>query len=152
MSLAVRIEIKTPIPSKKDALMPRKRGARGKGMIYRPETKALIDAVTSYCRIAWGPRPVIVHPRIEIFFYVTNASQDRDGILTTVLDCLKVARVIHDDCVRWFNGTLVIHPAEIVPTVRMARTVLLISETETEASAHGTNHNAAGSRQKKTAG
>lgn len=122
------IEIKCQVPSKKNKLRPRSARAKGRRHMYDEETRAALNAIETYARIAWGPAKVAVHPRVDVQFEVTNASQDRDGMWTTVLDCLKAARVIHDDNIRWFNGSIVHHPARIVPTARQARMILTLSE------------------------
>ena len=122
----VWIELKGRIPSKKNLLKPRSPRSRGRRHMYDEETRAMLTAVETQARIAWGPHRAVPHPRVDVYFETVNASQDRDGIWTTVLDCLKRAGVIHDDSIRHFNGTVVLHPAKIVAQARLARVYLCI--------------------------
>lgn len=81
--------------------------------MYDEQTAGELLALETYARIRWGPRPPLTHPDISVTFYCVNAAQDRDGMLTTVLDVLVKARVLTDDNMRHCNGAIVLRPAVI---------------------------------------
>ena len=122
------IDIRYPIPSKKNRLRPRAAGARGRKYFYDSETRAAVDAVALIARHAWRGQPAIEHPEMEVWIWCTNPRQDRDGILTTVLDGQVAGGVLFNDSIRWFNGRVTVHPAEIVPNARWARVVVMLSK------------------------
>ena len=95
-----------PPPGKKNLW---KRGKGGRTYIDS-ETAALIEALTTQARAQWKHEPV-THPNVMVCFHVASRRQDRDNMLTTILDCLKKAGVIEDDNIARFNGTLTVHPA-----------------------------------------
>jgi Holliday junction resolvase RusA-like endonuclease len=128
VSEIVRVHIPVQIPSKKNKLRPR---ANRRGYHYDEETRAQLDAIEAWILKAWRPRRAIAHPRIDVHYFYVNDGQDRDGIWTTVLDCLKKAGVIHDDNIRCFNGFVAHHPAQRVLHPRDAGVVLEITVTET---------------------
>ncbi len=130
--MIVRIHIPVQIPSKKNLLKPRAAGSRGRRYHYDKETTELIEAVQGWIHKAWNPRRAVAHPRVDVHYLVINESQDRDGIWTTVLDCLQKAGVIHNDNIRWFNGTVVHHPAKKVGHPRDAGVVLEVTFDEGE--------------------
>ena len=100
------------VPTKKNQLRPR--AGRGRAHRYDASTAADLERLITYARIQWGPRDPLESPRMEFRFFVLNARQDRDGILTTILDCLKTARVLIDDSIYRCNGELLLHPAQLV--------------------------------------
>lgn len=61
------------------------------------------------------------HPDMEVWWFTNKKTQDRDNVLTTVLDVLVMARVIYDDRVSAFNGKIILHPAEFsdIPRIRI---------------------------------
>jgi Holliday junction resolvase RusA-like endonuclease len=71
-------------PSKKNLW---KRGRGGRTYIDS-ETQALIDTLTAQAEAQWKHEPV-KHPDVRVRFYVATKRQDRDNMLTTILDCLK---------------------------------------------------------------
>lgn len=73
---------------------------------------ALIDALTAQAEAQWKHEPVI-HPNVMVCFNVSSRRQDRDNMLTTILDCLRKAGVIKDDNIAQFNGTITVHPAVV---------------------------------------
>jgi hypothetical protein len=97
------------IPSKKNYLQVGPRGGR-----YRGEVSACIANLTMQARAAWGARPPVESPDIEVRLFIHNPAKDRDGIWTTLLDVLKKARVIHDDSIRRNNGKETQWPVVIV--------------------------------------
>lgn len=132
-----RLVIRIPeirIPTKKNALRPRGRdsyGQRLKGYRYDTELKAALNAIATYCRIAWGSRQPILDPDIWVTFQTTLAAQDRDGMLTTVLDCLVEARVLHDDRIAKCNGRIIVEPAVLVEDQKqIVTTVQLVWKAE----------------------
>ena len=95
-----------PFSSKKN-----KRRGTGKHSHYPPNIKAEIQSIELQARCDWGYRKPLKHPVMSYQFVTPVLSKDRDGLWTTVLDCLKNAGVIVDDSIRYFNGTVVQHPA-----------------------------------------
>ncbi len=93
-------------PSKKNLWQMGKSGR----MFIKKNVKDAIDALTRQAASQWPDRPV-KHPDVEVTFYVRDARPDRDNKLTTVLDCLRDAKVIKNDNIKSFNGTLVVRPA-----------------------------------------
>ena len=72
--------------------------------------------------------------------FIHNPAKDRDGILTTVLDVLKKARVIEDDSIHFCNGLRTEHPATLVRTIREERIELTLRPwklAEMRKEAHG---------------
>lgn len=87
-----------------------KRGKGGRTYI-ESETQALIDTLTEQAKIAWIGREQIVQPNVMVCFHVSSRCQDRDNMLTTILDCLREAGVIQNDNIAQFNGTITVPPA-----------------------------------------
>lgn len=106
------LTFRTAIPSKKNALVPRR--GRGTGKVYRPEVKAAMQQLEAQAALQWGRRRPLEHPDVEYWLSCHNEAQDRDGMETTLLDALKKAGVITDDSVRFFNGEKLSHQVEIV--------------------------------------
>lgn len=106
----VRLDIEGAIPSKKN-----NRAAKGARAHYDPETRAAIDAIIWQLKAQWGNRRISVEsPELRFYLKLANRKQDRDGCITTLLDCLVKAGVLFDDSVRWSNGLQSTMPAEIV--------------------------------------
>jgi len=122
----VLIMLYGPVPAKKNKLRPRSRGSKGRAHMYDEKTAGAIEALATQARIQWGPRRAIAHPELYFRFEVANSAADKDGMLTTVLDCLKTAGVLHDDSIRWCNGVHVNYPAEIVLPDRVGCQILLV--------------------------
>jgi hypothetical protein len=99
------------IPTKKNRLAP---GRPGQKMHYRNDVKAEMKALLDQVFILWKRRP-LDHPAVDWKLYIPNGGQDRDGMVTTLLDVLKKGGVIVDDSIRHFNGLETKHPAVIVP-------------------------------------
>ena len=96
-------------PSKKNLW----RRGRGGHTYIDSETQTLIDALTIQAEEQWKREPV-KHPGMRVQFFVASRRQDRDNMLTTILDCLKKAGVIEDDNIARFNGVLTLLPALLV--------------------------------------
>ncbi len=122
----MKLILRGAIPSKKNKLRPRNRRYGGRAHMYDQETKAQIDALTTYARIQWGPRSPLVHPSWSFQFFVANAAKDQDGMLTCILDCLKQARVIVDDSITQCNGRLILESAVVVTDPREERVEITI--------------------------
>lgn len=121
-----RLKLYANFPAKKNRLRSPPGGSRGHNLVYKKGVRELIDNLVLQARAAWGSRPYLESPDIEVFFFTVNASKDRDGIWTTILDVLKQARVLFDDSIRWANGTEVHHPAVIVHQIREERVEVLL--------------------------
>ncbi|MFN3323391.1 MAG: hypothetical protein ACK5AZ_07845 [Bryobacteraceae bacterium] len=59
------------------------------------------------------------HPSMDVHIYTRSRRQDRDNIVTTILDVLVAAGVLTGDNIAQFNGTLTVHPAKIDPNERV---------------------------------
>ena len=105
---AVELEFDSWIPSKKNRLTPRTGG--GSGLMYAEGVKKALQDLEMQARVQWGLRPRLRHPEIH-FRIEAQENQDRDGIVTTLLDVLKRAGVIEDDSIARCNGLYVIFPA-----------------------------------------
>ena len=108
--MTATLVLKGHCPSKKNLW---KRGRGGRTYID-DETAALIDALTYQAEAQWCWRGAVKHPDMRVRFYVATKRQDRDNMLTTILDCLKKAGVIEDDNIARFNGVLTVLPALLV--------------------------------------
>jgi hypothetical protein len=97
-------------PSKKNLWSPTASG----GFRLLPEVKAKIDALTTQALFAWGLRGPVEHPELTIQFYVNHKNRDRDGMFTTILDCLQAAGVLVNDNLAHNNSRTVLEPAEFV--------------------------------------
>lgn len=96
------------LPAKKNRI----RTARGMGGHYDDKTRATICNLILQARTQWGARaPVPRRTDVKIILWLHNWRKDRDGIVTTLLDCLKEARVITDDSCNGLNGWFVMAPA-----------------------------------------
>lgn len=105
-------------PSKKNLY---RRGRSG-GLYLDRDVKAKLDFLTFQAARQWPEAPVI-HPDVDIQFYVLDQRTDRDNRLGALLDCLQKAGVIKNDNIKNFNGTVTILPA--ILAVR-ERTILKI--------------------------
>jgi hypothetical protein len=105
------------LPCKKNRI----HAARGQRGHYPKDTKRTLDNLLLQARSQWGTREPWLHPDLEIRMYVYNTHKDRDGIVTTILDVLKKARVIEDDSIAFCNGLRTEHPALPVRTIREER-------------------------------
>ncbi len=118
----IRLVLWGAVPSKKNM-----RSLKSKGRYYDQKTKAELKALETYARIQWGPRRAADNPRMEFHFFVKARRKDRDGMYTTILDCLVKARVLHNDSVRWCNGAHVLHPVIVAQDERVE---VLIEEAD----------------------
>lgn len=89
-----------------------KRGKSGR-MYLNDDVRAQIDTLTVQAESQWGREP-LEHPDMEVRFYVATKRRDRDGMFTTVLDCLQAAGVLRNDNLAHNNGKTVLHPAQFV--------------------------------------
>lgn len=108
MSVAHVLTLIGTVPSKKNRY---RRSVNG-GMYTTASTKALLDGIILQAQSQWK-RPPVVHPDMDVTFYVQNQASDRDNKVTALLDCLVKARVLCDDSISKFNGTLTILPAQL---------------------------------------
>lgn len=86
-----------------------------KAQFLPPEVKEQIESLTTQALFAWKQPGPVEHPEITVKFYVNAARRDRDGMLTTLLDCLQAASVLVNDNLRRCNGRMVVEPADFVP-------------------------------------
>lgn len=108
-----------PVPSKKNLWK------HGRGHSYIPEeVTEQINSLTLQAKSQWRRKPV-EHPNITIQFYVTSRRQDRDNMVTTILDCLTKGGVLVNDNIARCNGMLSVVPAVVVK--QYERTVVGIS-------------------------
>lgn len=135
---SVTISFDSWIPSKKNHLRPRK--GPGKGKMYDPEVKQAMTDLRWQAKAQWAHRLPVRHPILH-FWIAAPDKQDRDGIVTTLLDVLKAEEILVDDSIRWNNGLCVIYPA--APSDQKASAVCRIDVVE--APCETTNAKAAGS-------
>lgn len=83
--------------------------------------QAKVDESTRQLTLQWagilrrlGRRVSLRHPRILWKLGLENPAKDKDGVRTTLLDCMQDAGVIYDDNVRHLNGWEHAAPAVIV--------------------------------------
>jgi Holliday junction resolvase RusA-like endonuclease len=104
-----KLSLRGPCPAKKNLWR-----SNGKGAMFLDATiKAQIDSLTIQARSQWH-RPPVESPEMEFTFFVAAARRDRDGMLTTVLDCLQDAGVLLNDNIAHNNGRTVLHPCRFV--------------------------------------
>jgi hypothetical protein len=117
------LDIRCQVPSKKNLLRPSSngRGRRATPLVYKAGVRDQLLEIEQNIMLGWKGRRPVVHPRLVVDFWVTNKAQDRDGMWTTILDCMKKVGVIFDDSIEWNNGTETKNPATIVPNARLAR-------------------------------
>lgn len=104
----IRLELRGPVPSKKNLY----RRAQNGRMFLDHDVKAQIVALTMQARRKWKGPPLI-HPEVDVEFFVLNRRSDRDNKLGCLLDVLQDAGVISKDNVAQFNGTMCILPAVV---------------------------------------
>jgi hypothetical protein len=121
-----RIVLYANFPAKKNKLRTPSGRAAGHNLVYRKGVAAMTQNLVLQARAAWGPRPYLESPDIEVFYFTVSAAKDRDGIWTTLLDVLKQARILFDDSIRWSNGTETHHPATLVANPREERVEILL--------------------------
>lgn len=85
-----------------------------KAQFLPPEVKEQIESLTTQALFAWKQPGPVEHPEMTIKFYVNAARRDRDGMFTTLLDCLQAAGILVNDNLRRCNGRMVIEPADFV--------------------------------------
>lgn len=98
-------------PSKKNLWERRQAGV----MVLPKEVKEQIAALTTQIMFAWRHPGPVEHPEITVKFYVGAKRQDRDGMYTTIQDCLQNAGVLVNDNIAHNDGRIVIEPCEVVP-------------------------------------
>ena len=100
------LTIKGFIPSKKNQYKA------GRGRIYIPEdVKVRLLDIESQLRRQWHPRARVRHPNVLYRLVTHTDRQDKDNMVTTVLDCMKKAGVIVDDSIKEHNGWATTAPA-----------------------------------------
>lgn len=100
-----------PVPSKKNGLRPTQgaeRARRKSGLVYKD---GIGQAITDLSKQMQWNHPQLLHPDVIFLLNPAIEDQDKDGMVTTLIDLLKKARVIRDDSIRWFNGTQLTPPA-----------------------------------------
>jgi hypothetical protein len=105
----MRIVLYGDLPAKKNRI----KAVRGRGGHYDKETAATIENLILQARAAWGSHAPVRDPALRIKMWIANNRKDRDGILTTLLDVLVQARVLHDDAVLLCNGIITLLPATL---------------------------------------
>ena len=93
-------------PSKKN-LWERRQAGR---MVLPPEVKQQIEVITQQALFAWKHSGPVEHPDLTFRFFVNAARRDRDGMFTTVLDCLQSAGILGNDNLAHNNGRTVLEP------------------------------------------
>lgn len=78
------------------------------------EVKGQIENLTLQALLHWNNRPPVEHPEITIRLYVGAKRQDRDGMFTTLLDCLQDAGVLVNDNISRNNGRTILEPCVFV--------------------------------------
>ncbi len=87
------------------------------GMATKKEYRAVMNAVTNFIGFHWRGPP-LSNVSYRFVFFTRQLEQDDDGSESTVLDCLRDARVIQDDNRRHIREclghtfTLVTDPAQ----------------------------------------
>ena len=109
-------------PSKKNLW----RRGRGQKAYLDRSSQAEIDSLVLQARSAWKRAP-LSHPSLDVHIYTRSRRQDRDNIVTTMLDVLVKAGVLVGDNIARFNGMLRVHPAKVDPNERI---VIEIQESE----------------------
>jgi hypothetical protein len=93
------------VPAKKNLW----RHGKGKQMYFAKDgVGAQIEALTWECKRAWVPNPPAMLPKMWFVFYCKDLMSDIDNKLTTLLDILKVAGVIHNDNLKFLPGPITI--------------------------------------------
>jgi Holliday junction resolvase RusA-like endonuclease len=95
-------------PSKKNLW----RRGRGQKAYLDRSAQAEIDSLVLQARSAWKRAP-LSHPSVDVHIYTRSRRQDRDNIVTTLLDVLVKAGVLAGDNIAKFNGPVTVHPAQI---------------------------------------
>jgi hypothetical protein len=129
------LEIKCSVPSKKNLLRPSSngRGRRATPLVYKAGVREQLTAIEQYIMLGWKGRPCVIHPRVVIDFFCANRLKDRDGMWTTVLDCMRRAGVIFDDSIKYFNGIVQKNPATLVANARLEKVVVTIYDDSEQA-------------------
>jgi Holliday junction resolvase RusA-like endonuclease len=83
------------IPSKKNSKMI----ARGR-IITKPQYQVYLASVVWQCKSIWVGSPPLTNCDVDLLFFISNSRQDLDNMQSSLLDCLKIARVISDDSTR----------------------------------------------------
>ncbi len=81
-------------------------------MYHDSTVRAQLDALC-WQAISQRPPEPLIHPNLEIEFHVANDRADIDGKYTSICDILQMAKVIKNDCVKFFNGTVTLLPAKL---------------------------------------
>jgi len=102
------------IPSKKNTLAPASPRPGRKGLTYSAATKKAMVDLELAARVQWAQREPVIHPAID-WRITAPDPQDRDGMVTTLLDVFKKARIIVDDSIKFNNGHWQTYPADIGP-------------------------------------
>lgn len=82
-------------------------------MFLDGETKAEISRLTRQALFQWKYPGPVEHPEMTFKFVVAAQRQDRDGMVTTILDCLQAAGVLLNDNIKSNNGRMILEPCEI---------------------------------------
>lgn len=82
-------------------------------MVIPAEMKAQIETLTTQALFQWKHPGPVEHPEMTFKFVVAAQRQDRDGMVTTILDCLQAAGVLLNDNIKSNNGRMILEPCEI---------------------------------------
>lgn len=103
----VRLEVPMKVPSKKNTMRP-PGGKSSTKLVYPRAIKEQMNAIVTALQLQWTGK-AILNP-IIIWDLDCDGPQDRDGVITTLLDAMKKAGVIVDDSVRLCNGPWIVFP------------------------------------------
>jgi hypothetical protein len=104
----VNLTIPMAVPAKKNFMRSPGAGATTR-LVYQRGIKAQMEAIVQVLQLQWSGEPVR-HP-ICIWRIDAPNQQDRDGIITTLLDAMKRARILVDDNIANCNGLWMTIPA-----------------------------------------
>ena len=106
----VRLILHGHCPAKKNQW---ERGVSGE-MFLNSEVVKQIETLTLQAMFQWPHKAPVEHPELTFSFFVHHARRDRDGMLTTLLDCLQAAGVLVNDNLAHANGRLIMEAAVFV--------------------------------------
>jgi Holliday junction resolvase RusA-like endonuclease len=97
-------------------------------MFLDSSVKRQIDDLTMQAMFHWRDSGPVEHPELTVRFFVHHARRDRDGMFTTLLDCLQAAGVLVNDNLANNNGRTILEPAEFVSEAEERVEILVVKE------------------------
>jgi Holliday junction resolvase RusA-like endonuclease len=82
-----------------------------------PGKEEPVEDGPEWARSQWV-RPPVESPDMSFTFFVSAARRDRDGMLTTALDCLQEAGILVNDNIKRNNGRTVLEPCQFVSAAK----------------------------------